>query len=67
MSVELLHLAFAFGAFALLTYVVLCRPKGLLQIKKRFTNGAAVSLITSPSKVDGPNKGRKWGSKIDIA
>ena len=67
MSAELLHLAFAFGAFALLTYVVLCRPKGLIQIKKRFANGGAMSLITSPSKVDGSNKGRKWGSKIDIA
>jgi len=67
MSVELLQLVFAFGAFALLTYVALYRPKGLIQIKKRFASRAAGALNKSPPKVDGPNKDRKWGSKIHIA
>jgi hypothetical protein len=64
MPVELVQLLVAFGAFALLTYVALYRPKALVQIKKRFANKASKSVVDPTSKLDGPNKGRKWGSKI---
>jgi hypothetical protein len=64
MSVEVVQFVVAFGAFALLTYVALYRPKALVQFKKRFANKASTSVVDSTSKLDGPNKNRKWGSKM---
>ena len=65
MPVELVQLVIAVSAFALLTYVALYPPKALVQIKKRFANKASMSVLASTSKLDSPNKDRKWGSKLN--
>ena len=63
MSVEIVPFALAACVFAVVVYLVhtLKREK-FIQIRKSYAPGPIPTLPRS--KEDGPNKDRKWGSKI---
>lgn len=64
MAAEIIPIAFSLSVVALMVYIAVFNPKQLVHIKELWTGSAVNRPRASHSKEDGPNKDRKWGSKI---